>query len=304
VSVVESDVANRETLKMGLEGVDVVVHTAGVVDPFGSYQSIFAVNVEGTRNVLEVAKTLQVRQFVYVSSLSVITGNCDQYEVSENAPLTKCGEAYADSKIEAEQLVMACAKEGEMAVTSVRPGFIYGARERSWLPRLINSIANGKAVLIGGGRKQTNVIYVENLNRAIEATFFNPKAYGQVYNLTDGEMVSKKQLFDAVADGLGLPRVTRLVPTIVARTFCQFISRVAPFLPIASQKRLARYSKAAFRLAGLNQGFSIAKAEKELGYLNRIPFKDGMAATLTYFQMPAKSEDEKSAGLMKLRQNT
>ncbi|PWT96786.1 MAG: hypothetical protein C5B53_08920 [Candidatus Melainabacteria bacterium] len=284
VQVVEANVSDPALLKQGFKGADVVVHAAGVVDPYGSRRTIFEINVEGTRNCLTAAKAEAVKQFIYISSLSVITGQNDQYDVTEQAALRKCGEAYADSKVEAESLVMAEAGHGGIAVTALRPGFIYGPREHAWMPRLINSIASGKAALIDGGTKETNVIYVENLNRAIEAALMNVKAYGQVFNLTDGEIVSKKQLFDAIADGLNLPRVKRVVPGFVARTFCELLSSVAPILPPDKQRALARYSRAAFRLAGVNQGFSIAKAVNELNYVDRIPFAEGMASTLASFK--------------------
>jgi nucleoside-diphosphate-sugar epimerase len=292
VSLFEANVSDLPSLKQALDGVDVVVHAAGVVDPYGTRSVIFDVNVEGTGNVLAAAKAQAVKQFVYVSSLSVITGQHDQYGVGEEVPVRKCGEAYADSKVEAELLVMAESVTDQIVVTAVRPGFIYGPREHAWLPRLIDSIASGKAALIDGGTKQTNVIYVENLNRAIEATFLNPKAYGQVYNLTDGEVISKKQLFDAIADGLNLPRVKKVVPGFIARAFCQVVSEIAHYLPVEKQRALARYSRAAFRLAGVNQGFSIAKAERDLAYLNRVPFREGMAITLASF----KSAREKTGG--------
>jgi nucleoside-diphosphate-sugar epimerase len=181
-----------------------------------------------------------------------------------------------------------------MKVTSLRPGFIYGPRERSWMPRLINSISTGKAMLIDGGSKQTNVIYVGNLCTAVELALLNQKSYGQVYNLTDGQVISKKQLFDTIADGLGLPRVTKQVPGAVAKVFCQMVSSVAPMLPVESQRKLARFSRAAFRLAAVNQGFSIKKAESELGYTNRIPFATGMADTLSTFKNPANERQQLS----------
>jgi 2-alkyl-3-oxoalkanoate reductase len=281
VQIVEANISNKEELRNALKDVDVVFHAAGLVDPYGSRELIFKTNVEGTRNVLTVAKELGVKQFVFISSLSVITGFQDQFDVDERAPLQKSGEAYADSKVAAESLVFSETKKSEIAVTVLRPGFIYGPGERSWLPRLIDSIARGKAMLIDGGKRETNVIYIENLNLAAEAALLNRRAYGQIYNLTDGQHVSKKQLFDAISDGLKLPRVTKVVPYAIAKSFCQLISSFAPLLPIDLQKNLARYSKAAFRLAGLNQGFSVAKAERDLNYTNRISFDEGMRKTLS-----------------------
>lgn len=284
LTLLQVDVNDETALQHAFSGCDVVVHAAGTVDPYGSRQTIFKTNVEGTRNAMSAARNCGVKQFIFVSSLSVITGQGDQFDVDETAELKPCGESYADSKVEAERLVMSEPEASSMKVTSVRPGFIYGPREKAWMPRLINSIGTGKAMLIGGGVKETNVIYVGNLSKAIENAFLNPKAYGQVFNLTDGEKVTKKELFDAIADGLGLPRVTKQIPVPVARFACEMISSFAPLLPVEKQRGLARFSRAAFRLAGVNQGFSVKKAERDLNYVNRTSFKEGMAKTLEYFK--------------------
>lgn len=281
-----ADIEDQEAVSKAISGADVVVHSAATVDPYGSRESIFATNVGGTKKILEAAKAHNVKHFLYVSSLSVITGQGDLYNVDESEPLKPCGESYADSKVEAERTVMSEAEnpQSKMKVTSLRPGFIYGPGERAWMPRLINSIATGKAMLIDGGKKETNVIYVENLSRAITSAILNEKAYGQVYNLTDGQKISKKELFDAIADGLNLPRVKKVVPGVAAKLFCEVVSSVAPMMGVDSQRKLARFSRAAFRLAGVNQGFSIAKAERELNYVDRVPFQTGISKTLVTFK--------------------
>jgi nucleoside-diphosphate-sugar epimerase len=294
IKVAVADVDDRAALERAFTGAQAVVHAAGSVDPFGSRQSIFATNLGGTENALKAAAAAAVKHFIFISSLSVITGQGDQYDVDETAPLKPCGESYADSKIEAEQAVMNFAGAGQMQVTSLRPGFIYGPRERSWMPRLINSIGTGKAMLIDGGVKQTNVIYVGNLARAVQLTLFNTRTYSQVYNLTDGQKISKKELFDAIADGLSLPRVTTRVPGAIAKVVCQIVSAIAPSLPIEKQRGLARFSKAAFRLAAVNQGFSVAKAERDLPYINRIPFQEGMSETLETFRVADNSAPGKT----------
>lgn len=281
-----ADIEDAAAVSQAVAGVDVVVHAAGTVDPYGSREAIFKTNVGGTQLILDAARKNGVKHFLYISSLSVITGQGDQYDVDESEPLKPCGEAYADSKVEAERLVMNEAKnlESPMKVSALRPGFIYGPGEKAWMPRLINSIATGKAMLIDNGTKQTNVIYVENLSHAIHSAILNEKAYGQVYNLTDGQKVSKKDLFDAIADGLSLPRVKKVVPGAAAKMVCEVVSKVAPLMPTDTQRKLARFSRAAFRLAGVNQGFSIAKAERELNYVNRVPFSQGISKTLLSFQ--------------------
>jgi len=254
-----TDITDLENLSAAFAGLDVVIHAAGFVDPLAKREAIFAINVGGTDNALKAAALNGLKQFIQISSLSVITGQGDQFNLDESAPLQLCGEAYADSKVEAEKLVCA----SKIPYTILRPGFIYGPHERSWLPRVSRAIASGQAMLVDGGIRETNVVYVGNLCSAVKGAILNEKAYNQVFNITDGEKVTKKELFDAIADGLGL----------------------TPMLPTASQSKLARFSPAAFRLAAVNQGFSIAKAERILDYNSskRLPFKEGMAVTMKSF---------------------
>jgi 2-alkyl-3-oxoalkanoate reductase len=292
VSIEIADVNDASSLNRVLTDVDVLVHAAGNVNPFGKREEIFATNVSGTKTALKAACDAGLKQFIHVSSLSVITGQGDQYNVDESAPLHLCGENYADSKVEAEKAITAFVSAQpncQIATTIVRPGFIYGPHERTWMPRLIESIKTKKAALIDGGKKETNVVYVGNLCLAIKNAILNEKSYGQVYNITDSETVSKKDLFDAIADGLKLPRVSKVIPGFIAQSFCELISTIAPNLSQGTQMKLARYSRAAYRLAGLNQGFSIDKAKRELNYINCKPFALAMAETLTNFEGDAQT---------------
>jgi nucleoside-diphosphate-sugar epimerase len=266
-----------------------VIHCAGAVDPHARREDIMQTNVEGTRSAINAAIASGARQFIHISSLSVITGQADQYNVDETAPLRYCGEAYADSKVDAEKVVLE--KSGVIGITILRPGFIYGPGERAWMPRLIGNLRSGKVMLIDGGTRQTNVIYVENLARAVELALFNERSYGQQYNLTDEKTPTKKELFDAICEGLNIPKVTKTIPRPVVEMVCNVVSVVAPFLPAKSRQGLSRFSRAAFRLAGVNQGFSTAKAQRELGYTNIVPFEQGMKETLRTFAQPAVSAD-------------
>jgi 2-alkyl-3-oxoalkanoate reductase len=265
----------------GAKPIDVVVHAAGFVSPTASRESIFSANVDGTKNCLQAAAQCGVRQFIFISSLSVITGQGDCFDLDETAPYKPSGEAYGDSKIAAEKLVVFA--ELPMKTTVLRPGFIYGPGERAWLPRVIESVAGGRAVLVDGGLRLTNVVYVENLAEAVLASLLNEAAYGQVFNITDPEKVTKKQLFNAIADGLGRPHIKKRVPRWLLSSLVEIVAAAGPALPTALRQRLAFLSRAAFRLTSVNQGFSIAKAERLLHYNNLIAFEVGMKRTMERF---------------------
>lgn len=292
ISVATVELLNTDALSASMRDCNIVVHCAGAVDPLGRKEDIFETNVGGTKSAIKAAAKAGVSQFIHISSLSVITGQEDQFDVDESAPLRYCGESYADSKVDAEKVVAAEAPSS-IRWTILRPGFIYGPGEKAWMPRLINSLQTGKVMLIDGGTRQTNVIYVENLARAIALSIGNQRAFGQVFNLTDGKTPTKKELFDAISDGLSLPRVTKKIPRAVAKTVVDIVSAVAPMLPPDSRKNLARFSRAAFRLAAVNQGFSVVKAEREIGYTDRVPFEQAMAETLKDF-VPARANNSQT----------
>jgi len=283
IRFVTCDLPRAKNLVESMRGCDVVVHTAGCVDPHGIPSDLWEINVEGTKVVLDAAAAAGVQQFIHISSLSVIMGDKDCFGITEDEPLRYCREAYANSKIEAEKLVMSFDKKHAMKITALRPGFIYGPNERSWLPKLIAAMRWRTAMLVGDGSKETNLIYVENLCRAIILAIKNPVAYGQIYNLTDGQWVSKRQLFDVICTGLNISKNRLYIPMFVARSLVDFSSFMAMCAPLRMKSRMAVFSRPALRLAGLNQGFDISKAESQLGYIDRIPFEEGMAKTLESF---------------------
>ncbi len=278
-----ADLCQPDRLATAMNGSDVIVHTAAFVEPTGTKEEIDAVNVGGTAAALKAAITAGAKQFIHISSLAVITGEQDRFGVTENESPKYCREPYANSKIDAEKLVMKESTLGNIAVTVLRPGFIYGPNERTWMPRLVRVLSTGRGMLVGTGDQETNVIYVENLCRAIELALLNPTAFGQIYNLTDGQLITKRKLFDTVCDQLGLPRVKLHIPNFAARLICEFATFASPIAPAPLKTTLSRYSRAAYRLVAVNQGFDISKAERELKYLERIPFEEGMTRTLAHW---------------------
>lgn len=284
IECVFADIKEKGQLNERMHGCDVVVHAAASVEPHSKWEELKLVNVDGTRNVLEAASAAGIKQFIHISSLSVITGDQDQFKVNEEQAPIYSREPYANSKIEAEKIVMSHSNSS-LNVTILRPGFIYGPGERIWMPKLIRAIERGRALLVGNTEKETNVIYVENLCRAIEASILNAKAYGQIYNLTDGQLVSKKVLFDTICDELNLPRVRIIIPHLVAKLLVESACLLIPFAPRFLKDKLAAYARGAYRLTAVNQGFDISKAERDLGYTDRVPFAEGMAKTLAAWKI-------------------
>jgi len=282
VEICQGDVNAPETLRPAVAGVDAIIHLASRVGESGDREEFFRVNVEGTRNLFEACRGLPLRRFVHVSSLSVITGYREHEGTKEDAPYLPTGENYADSKIEAEKLALEYGRKAGFPVTVLRPGFIYGPRDRTLLPTVAANLKRGVVRYVSRGRFALNTTYVGNLVDAIFLAVDKSQAVGQIFNLTDGEMVSKRRFIEALITGLNLPKPPPIgLPLWIARLFAWNMERQArknnaPHPPRLTQARL--------KFLGLNLDFSIAKAQRELGYQPRVPFDQGIQQTIAWYK--------------------
>jgi 2-alkyl-3-oxoalkanoate reductase len=286
--IITAELNELQKLTDAMVGSAVVIHTAASIAPLATLDELSLVNVEGTKSIANAAIAAGVRQLIHISSLSVIMGASHIYDAAESAPYMQSREAYANSKIAAEQAVFRNEISSHINVTVLRPGFIYGPNERAWMPRVINLLKTRRAMLVGNGDKDTNVIYVGNLCKAIVSAILREKTYGQIYNLTDGQKISKRKLFDTISDELGLPRVALYIPEWTAHFLVDSACILAPISPPPMKNFLCQYSRPALRLAAYNQGFNISKAESELNYVDRIPFEEGMARTCASWNLERK----------------
>ena len=71
------------------------------------------------------------------------------------------------------------------------------------MPKLLLNLRRGRFVYFGSGDQVLNCIYVKNLVHGIFLAAENPAAIGEVFNLTDGQSVSKKQFVGRVAELAG-----------------------------------------------------------------------------------------------------
>lgn len=264
-----------------LDNVQVVVHAAAKVGDWGRVEEYRAVNVDAFRNLLEACRGRQLARFVHMSSLGVYAAR-HHFGTDETEPLPRQHmDGYTQTKVESEELALAYHREHGLPIVVLRPGFIYGPRDRTVMPKLIESLRQGEVRYIGGGRHALNTIYVGNLVDAIFLAVENPKAVGQIYNLTDGELVSKKQFIDAVADGVNLPRPTGSVPLWVARILARVMERRARS---SNAPKAPRLTQARLKFLGLNLDYSIAKARRELGYQPAVPFAKAIQETMAWYR--------------------
>lgn len=281
VDVRTGDLTDPAAVRAAAEGADVVVHCAAKVGDWGPVEEYRAVNVEPLRTLLEAVKGRPLRRFVHLSSLGVYEAR-DHHGTDESEPLPEQHmDGYTQTKVEAEKLALLYYREHKVPVVVLRPGFIYGPRDRTVVPKLIENLTARKVRWLGGGRGALNTIYVGNLVDAIFLAIERENAVGQVYNVTDGERVTKRRFIEALVQGLGLPAPRPLsVPIWLARPLATLMERRARARG-ATQPPLLTQARVKF--LGLNLDFSIEKAKRELGYVPRVSFDQAIAETIAWY---------------------
>jgi nucleoside-diphosphate-sugar epimerase len=285
VAVLRGDLTEPATLPAAVDGVDVIFHCAAKVGDWGPVEDYRTVNVAGLRALLDACRDKPVKRFVHLSSLGVYAAR-HHFGTDETEPLPKHHvDGYTQTKVESEQLALSHAREHGFPVVVLRPGFIYGPQDRTVLPKLIHALRRRRVRYLGDNGRAMNTIYVGNLIDAMFRAAEEPRAVGQVYNLTDGEAVSKRRFLEALADGMGIPRPRPLpVPLWFARPLARLLEARArkqgsAEAPVLTQARV--------KFLGLNLDFSIEKARRELGYRPRVSFDEGMRQTVDWYKKNA-----------------
>lgn len=281
VTLVTGDATDPECLPAALRNVSVVINCAAKVGDWGPVEPYRRVNVDGLRDLLEACRDRPVRRFVHLSSLGVYAAQ-HHHQTGEDAPLPERHvDAYTQTKVESDHLARRYHREHGVPVVVLRPGFIYGPRDRTVLPRIAENLKNGKVRFIAKGQSALNTTSVRNLVDAIFLAADVPGVDGRAYNVTDGEFVTKRRFFEAVADGLRLPRPRKSLPMWIARIAARVMERRARRRGATAAPRL---TQARLKFLGLNLDFSIERARRELGYHPKYGFDETMAEALDWFR--------------------
>ncbi|MBL8823952.1 MAG: NAD-dependent epimerase/dehydratase family protein [Planctomycetia bacterium] len=271
--VVQGDITDPAAIRQAMEGVNVVIHSAAKVGDWGPVEDFREVNVQATVLLLEEAKKRKIDRFVHISSLGVYEAR-DHFDTDETTPPpARHIDGYTQTKMEAEAVVTGFYKASQVPTVILRPGFVYGTRDRTVLPKLIDNLRQGKVRYLGSGQQQMNTIHVKNIIQAVFLAIEKPEAVGQIYNLTDDEVVTKKMFMETVADTAGLPRPTKHVPLAVTKTLAKVIESIAR---MRKAKQAPLLTQGRIKFLGLNLGYSCNKIKKELGYKPEVKFAQGM----------------------------
>jgi dihydroflavonol-4-reductase len=261
VELIRGNLLDQESLKKLCEGVDVVFHLAAKISLDNRHRDqVCEVNVTGTKNLIEAAKSSGVKKFIHFSSIDAFQSIRAENVLEESISLTDSEKIiYAFTKAESERLVMSAVKEGLDAVilcpTAVIGPFDYRG---SFLGQaLIKIYQNKLPMLISGGYNWVDVRDVATA--AIQAIETGRK--GEKYILS-GSFCSLKELSELTGKISGKRTPKFIAPIFLAQLACPFYQ----FYYSLTGKKPIYTSQSLKLLIDAPKNISFEKARKELEY--------------------------------------
>jgi nucleoside-diphosphate-sugar epimerase len=255
-----------------MRGCDALVHAAADTDHGVGTPRQTAVNVEGTRRVLDAARDAGITRVVHLSSDSVLADGNPLVNVDEIAPMPRRPAGnYSRTKAQAEAIALAAAGP-DFSVMALRPRMVWGRDDTTGLRMLTEMARSGKLVWIDGGNYLTSTTHIANLCHAIDCAL-RQGASGEVYFIDDGAPVQFRAFVSAMLETQAIAPPTKIVPRALIRTMVA----IGDLLHTVSRGRIVPpLTLQAFAASAIENTLNITKAERELGYEPIITREEGL----------------------------
>jgi dTDP-glucose 4,6-dehydratase len=266
VEVFHGDISDARAVLEAMRGCRRVFHLAALIGIPYSYVapvSYVTVNINGTLNVLEAARTIGVDRVV-ITSTSEVYGTACFTPITEEHPLQPQS-PYSATKIGADNLALSYHLAFGVPVSVARPFNTYGPRQstRAVIPTIITQALYGEQILIGSRTPVRDLVFVEDTAAGFLALADSPACIGQVTNLATGAGVTVGELIERIA-------------SLVGRRLSV----------VESDERKRPDTSEVFRLIG-----SADRALERAGWSARVSLEEGLARTIAWFRDRGRPAD-------------
>ena len=203
----KGSVLDIAALGFAMNGIDVVIHLAAIADVRGVLEKprySESINVRGTINVLEAARTSEIKRVVYGGTTWVYS-ETESNNVDESTPLHAPSHFYTATKLAGEYYCQSYSKLYDLDVTVLRYGIPYGprARDGAVIPIFVKKALNGEPLTIeGDGSQFRKFVYVEDLAEG-NVLALKSIAKNKTYNLDGIEKITIKEIAEMVRNIIG-----------------------------------------------------------------------------------------------------
>jgi len=291
IEYIQGDVRNYEEVLAVCTGIDIVFHTAAIID-WGIIpeSEVLDINVGGTENIIRACQVLNVEALVYTSSLDAVYTGKPLVNIDEKQPYPeKHANAYCLSKALGEKRILEI-PEGSTKSCILRPSDIYGERDPYHIDALVEMSKNGFYVRLGNGKSLCQHVYVGNMAHAhlLAARALinnNEKVNGSIYFITDGPGGNFFKFFDAIVEAAGyriwpknlwLPKPLAYSMGAVAEFVAFLLRPIKHYVP--------KFSRFAVNYTCTDFTFTSEKARDDFGFVPKYSEKEAFDKTVAFFR--------------------
>jgi len=201
-----------------MDGVDVVVHLAGIAHRNSVATAEYEQHVRTTARLATAAVKLGVKRFIYLSTIKV-HGETSPIDgaITESSPLSPA-DPYSISKLKAESAIVTACQGSGMEYVILRPPLVYGPGVKANFLNLLQMISWQLPLPFAGINNQRSLIYVENLCALIRSCIDHPAAGNQVYVVKDFDDSTGGLITRLAQAGGYRPWLIKVSPTILKWT--------------------------------------------------------------------------------------
>ncbi|MEM1222611.1 MAG: NAD-dependent epimerase/dehydratase family protein [Verrucomicrobiota bacterium] len=280
VEVICGDLADSESVKKAVSGMDAVFHVAAKAGIWGSWDSFYQPNVIGSRNIVQACKAHDVDRLIYTSTPSVVFNRKAISGGDESLPYGQrwlCH--YAHTKAIAEKETLA-ANSDHLRVIALRPHLIFGPGDPHLLPRVIDSAVAGRIKVIGAGQNRVDVSFIDDVADAHLNAFDaleRLQGAGRAFFISQGEPVMLWPWLNGILERLDHLPLERKVPLPLAYAAGGLAELIWSFLKKSGEPPLTRF--VAVELAK-DHYFNIESARDVLGFCPKTSMEDALNVTI------------------------
>jgi dihydroflavonol-4-reductase len=271
------DLTDAAAVARAADGVDVVYHIAATYREAGQREDAYrAVNVAGTKHVIEAASRGGVRRVVHCSTGGV-HGHVVDPPANEDAPFNP-GDVYQQTKLEAEKLAAEYGRTHALDVVVARPIGIYGPGDTRFL-KMFRGLARGRFPMLGSGEVFYHLTYIEDLVEGFRLCGEVPTAAGRTYLLAGPRYTTLNELVARIANELKVtpPRLHLPVwPFWTAGLLCEGVCIPLGIEPPLYRRRVDFYTK--------SRAFDTTRARTELGFVPQVDLDEGIRRTAQWYR--------------------
>jgi nucleoside-diphosphate-sugar epimerase len=281
--VLVGDVRDRDAVIAAVGNVEYVIHCAAKTGPWGNEGDYVNINVRALEDLVRASVSVGVRRFVHISSITV-HGNDVKGDADESRPLKVEPNPYSRSKVAGERLLEGMIRNDGAPVAIVRPGWIYGPRDRASFARFATMVQQRRMTLMGSGDNHIPLIYVRDAARGLLLAATSTAAEGRAYLLVNDQRVTQSQFFEAIARELGVKPPSRRIPYRLAVGLAAAAEWQAKVRGSGSPPPVTRYG---VQLLGGENRFFVDRARRELGFQPEVDMAEGVQRAVAWVRATA-----------------